>query len=171
MLSRLLSTIIRHTSPICMNALHKEDVADELRFFCVFCGNAIRQAAKDENMCFCPECRRMTPVPFPAKAGGPLAEVARITLYPTAIFSVDIKFPCPKCKARLDVDARNAGVEGACPACGQKIVCPQLPAFLLNQNPRPEADVETKVIRLTAEELDFLNSPASPPVPTAAHAS
>jgi|ERR1700677_722144 len=138
----------------------------EIHFYCVFCGAGI-DADSGREVRECPKCRRFTPVPAAPGVRPP----SWGKTYPSGIFSVDIKFPCPECGERLAVDARYAGDPGICPRCSAKFQCPQLP---FSTAPAAKADAPKEAgprIHLSREEIDFLSPLESSPGRTALHAS
>jgi hypothetical protein len=135
----------------------------EIHFYCVFCGSGINADPEHAGrLCPCPQCFRPTPAP----AATSVAPERWAPTYPSDIYSVEIKFPCPKCGVRLGSDAKNAGEPVYCPACESTIRCPS-PLFLIE--PQPEAP--RTVIHLSREEMEFLAAPESPHGKAARHAS
>lgn len=139
---------------------------DKIHFYCVFCGAGIdAESGQARRLCQCPKCSLPTPVPTPPHAR-PLPDGE---MYAPGVLSVEIKFPCSRCGARLGVDARNAGEPGICPICSGKIKCPQLSLFVLPPDAVPvrkeEKETPRAPIRLSSEEIEFLSQLETAPAP------
>ena len=94
-------------------------------------------------------------------------------MYAPGVLSVEVKFPCAQCGARLGMDARDAGATGLCPVCSGKIKCPQISLFVLPPDVVPvrNEDAPRAPIRLTSEEIEFLSQLETTPLTAALHAT
>jgi hypothetical protein len=142
---------------------------NEIHFYCLFCGAGI-DSKPGLNVCECPKCTRFTPVPIAAGIFSPHVET-----YPPDIISVEVKFPCPECGKRLEMDAWSAGKAGFCPLCSTEIQCPSL-SFLIVSRPEtaqaPKANAaRIPLIHLSREEIEFLSLLESSGGRAARHAS
>ena len=106
----------------------------------------------------CPRCFRFSPVP-PA-SGNLTSEWPQI--YPPEIISVEIKFPCPDCGSKLEIDARLAGARVCCPVCTNKIRAPHLASLIMPPLSTAMAatgsSLPKPVARLSPQEIDFLRN-------------
>ena len=144
-----------------------------VHFYCVLCGSPMNAGADlAGNVCECPRCSRMVPVPAPIDS----KSMTWPPTWPQDIISVEIKFPCPECKNRLEADARWAGAPVHCPECKEIIRVPNL-ASLINPSMKAakisKANAARPLNNLSTEEVDFLNGPAGvaePPGKSTAHA-
>jgi predicted RNA-binding Zn-ribbon protein involved in translation (DUF1610 family) len=130
----------------------------QLKFYCIFCGIGIDAALADAGgVSRCPGCSRETPVPAAPSSTTP----AWAKTYPPDVFTVEVRFPCPECGARLVMDGRNAGDPGLCPRCAREIRCPQLSfmAEFATPPPAPAEEAARGPVRLTSEEIEFLRAP------------
>ena len=100
---------------------------NEVHFYCLHCASPM-EAPKDRtnDISECPRCLRV--VPIPPESANEFTEWPRT--YPADIISVEIKFPCPQCASKLEIDARNAGATVYCPVCTNEIKAPHL-AFVI----------------------------------------
>ena len=144
---------------------------DDIHFYCVFCGAGLDADAEHAGkLCECPGCLRLTPAP----AATNVRPKEWAITYPLEVFSVDVKFPCSKCGARLGADAKSAGSPVYCPVCKSIIHCPSL-LFLLEPQSQPapaaKQDAPRTVIHLSRAEIEFLGAMESSPGKGTRHAS
>ena len=116
----------------------------DLRCYCAVCGKGIDLAADfTGRLVECPGCRRTVPVP--ALAPGGSAET--MAVYPREILSVEIRFLCGECGAKLMIDARWQGSALDCPKCRKHTRVPQWCT-----SPAPASGA-----RLSEAEIEFLS--------------
>ena len=96
----------------------------DLAFHCVVCGSKLHTSAEPAGgVVECPHCLRVVPVPSLVSPDFlPCAPVA----FPPGILSVEMKFLCTKCDAKLEVDVRMQDRDVACPQCEAAIRVPRL---------------------------------------------
>jgi len=130
------------------------------QFFCVICGAAL-QTPEDAtaDVMKCHACARQVPVPRLVNA------IGRDTGCPPAfapeVLALEVKFLCTACRSPLRADARWEERRVVCPVCGDKISVPRW-----SNAPRWPAPDETPpaipmTARLSADEIDFLSTPAA----------
>jgi DNA-directed RNA polymerase subunit RPC12/RpoP len=95
----------------------------DIRFRCSGCNAKLKisdDAAGSEVPC--PFCKKSLRVP-------PSSELLEIRPfeYPPDVLSIDMKFLCPECRAKLSIEISEAGGRALCPACGKSIRAPALP--------------------------------------------
>ena len=122
----------------------------DLAFHCVVCGRKLHTSAEPAGgVVECPHCLRVVPVPALVTPDFlPCAPVA----FPSEILSVEMKFLCVKCDAKLEVDVRMENRNVACPKCAAAIRVPRL---------RPEARLAASPL-LSLAETEFLSGLCEP---------
>ena len=125
---------------------------DEIPFYCTICGVSLSAPAKSAGgFCDCPRCLRVIPIPgFPARPGQSAESVA---VFSPLILAIEIKFLCDCCGNKIRVDARLQGLTRDCPVCAQPTKVPEWGGSL------PAAAPTRPMVRLSAEEYDFLSTP------------
>lgn len=127
-----------------------------VHFYCVLCGTSMKASPEIAgDLAECPGCQRMVPMPPPPGE----KSVSWAASYPSDIFSVEIKFPCPECGGRLGIDARRSGMAVYCPLCDRVVRVPHIASVAdLAPSTTGEKTVVTHPLpRLTAEEIHFLS--------------
>ena len=122
----------------------------DLAFHCVVCGRKLHTSAEPAGgVVECPHCLRVVPVPSLVSPDFlPCAPVA----FPPEILSVEMKFLCVKCDAKLEVDVRMENRNVACPKCAAAIRVPRL---------RTEARLAASPL-LSLAETEFLSGLSEP---------
>ena len=131
---------------------------NEVHFYCLHCASPMEAPKERTNdISECPRCLRV--VPIPPESATQSTEWPEI--YPADIISIEIKFPCPECRSKLEIDARQAGATVLCPVCTNEIKAPHL-AFLimppLTAAPAKKIEFARTSINLSPQEIDFLNN-------------
>ena len=124
----------------------------DLAFHCVVCGRKLHTSAEPAGgVVECPHCWRVVPVPALVTPDFlPCAPVA----FPPEILSVEMKFLCAQCDAKLEVDVRMENREVACPKCAAAIRVPRLRAE------PPPIGAATPLLSLA--ETEFLSGLSEP---------
>jgi DNA-directed RNA polymerase subunit RPC12/RpoP len=89
---------------------------------CALCGKkmlVLRELAG--RMTKCPACARDVPIPGFSQADRPYGSLPDL---PAGILSLELKFLCRNCGARLVIDARQEGQSVYCPACKEAVSVP-----------------------------------------------
>ena len=76
--------------------------------------------------------------------------------YPEGILSVDIRFCCPSCNRRLQIDIHAAGFETECKRCGTIIQVPVVPETVRRVALKEDLHPRTGGTTLTREEIAYL---------------
>lgn len=132
---------------------------DKINFFCALCGESLRVRKEIAGgFCDCPRCARVIPVPgFPARPGQP-AEYAAV--FSPDILGIEIKFLSSCCGNKLQVDARQQGVTLDCPVCQKQTKVPAWGGELPPAQPAEASSrASARMVRLSAEEVEFLSTP------------
>ena len=127
---------------------------DEIHFFCTICGESLCTSSESAGgFCDCPRCLRVIPIPgYPARPGPPADGAA---VFSPRILGIEIKFLCDGCGDKIRVDARRQGQMLDCPVCHEPTEVPEWGGAL----PPAPAGVTAPVVRLSAEECEFLSAP------------
>jgi DNA-directed RNA polymerase subunit RPC12/RpoP len=169
-----------------MPAPDTADPADTLsvniRFVCPACKCKLRiDVAAAGRRVACVRCRRTIRVPsLPSRDGPPAAGAAphaspgsTATSAPpsrgTRMLSIEIRFVCQECRAKLRVDAVAAGTRVICTSCGKRVHVPVPPGWAqCADEALPPAPAVTALFGgargpvLTAEEVEFMTRPDTP---------
>ena len=114
-------------------------------FFCAICGSVISHASAEDSLAECPTCAHIVPVPAPVSIYPEFAEA--MSVLPRGVLALEVKFRCPACACKLQIDARMEGRALDCPKCKQETRVP-----LWSRKPAPTG-------RLSLAEIDFLSGP------------
>lgn len=132
---------------------------DEIPFYCTICGVSLSALAGSAGgFCDCPRCLRVIPIPgYPARPGQSAESLA---VFSPDILGIEIKFLCGCCGNKIRVDARLQGITRDCPVCAQPTKVPEWGGLPPPAPPEIiRADAARPMVRLTAEECDFLSTP------------
>lgn len=124
------------------------------RFHCAICGTGLSVGAESlGRLTECPACHHVVPVP--AVLEGRPGAVAALPLLPRNVLSLEIKFLCPDCGAKLRIDARLEGQSVDCPKCTHQI---RIPAWSAAPS-HPRAGGLSRTAELSEAEIEFLSGP------------
>ena len=127
---------------------------EEIHFYCTICGVSLSAPPKSAGgFCDCPRCLRVLSIPgFPARPGQSVEQAA---VFSPQILEIEIKFLCDCCGNKIRVDARLQGMTRDCPVCAQPVKVPEWGGSL----PTVPTHPARTMVRLTAEECEFLSTP------------
>ena len=137
---------------------------DEIHFYCTICGVSLSTLPQSAGgFCDCPRCLRVIPIPgYPARPG---EQGDRAAVFSPGILEIQIKFISDCCGNKIRVDARLQGTTCDCPVCAQPTKVPEWGGALPPKGETP-ARASRPVVRLSAEECEFLSTPMPGGEPT-----
>lgn len=122
----------------------------DIRFRCSECRSKLKIGDTSAGQTVtCPVCRAALKAPTVSDPD----LVPTATTLPPGVLSVEMKFLCPECSAKLCVDIRDCGTRATCPACAKGIQVPDLPVM----TKPPPSSSGTRAALLTEDEIAFLS--------------
>jgi hypothetical protein len=144
----------------------------DIRFLCSACGSKLRvDAAAAGRLVPCVRCGQTIRIPTlhslqdPEGADAPNVAQGDADPCGSQVLSAELRFVCPECKGKLRIDAGASGQPTSCVRCNKTIQVPALPEWVRRVAATRPSDVPAaadalKTAILTAEEIEFLTSPA-----------